>query len=747
MDTAAQYLIDEGMCLSALEMYQELKERGVENKLLRDFLEKKTGLSLEEGAAGSGQTEGEEDKLKKLKSAVQSLNEDLKKQEAREVETLTVLAERLPTVISNVRTSGKESLIQIILTLIEHHPAPVMRSSLLFHYVTLFKRPDAEQRDMIIDGLKQLMLKLCSTAPNRIETELLPAVRSITEYRYPEHRVLAVEATQSLYPHLRSRVQKDIVETVFPAWLTDTAGAVREAVLRAVADVVREDNVTTCAGLLVHGLQDVSKKVQKTALQVACPVVSSVAATHRCLTTTIMTPLIAALSSQEHVAISLTALNHCLRIFVPLLKETVPPGLGSAEDGLDTLLKRVIDRKVKGMWVEAEWLTSVFITMTVGAMRHTDCATELLLTATTSVTKVLAEPVCQHFFNTILEGDSETWELVPGFVRYYSSVEKVDKDDEEDCLFMLVKDGLLQTVGDANWLGVIGSALCRAVTDYDSVQGVVVSALWDLITNEREEVRCHAASCLAILLREKAINQQVCTRRALPALMTLSTDPSAAVRLQAAVSTFALATQIAAPDLLEKIGGSLTSSFTFVLSDLEGSKTCLQALRNHLNRMQCHFSVTFVLPLLDTSVQHAASESQMGPVVPLLCDCIKTLVSHCSGHDLPLHLGKIIASLKVLGKGLAEPGMKSCVSSLVRECEAADDHKKDRFLSKFRELLEEPNTQQQPPGQAELDGSGPHSSPKVGHPPPNQDEQPANPTLSKNKSLLSKAKMRFFGES
>eukprot|EP01059_Diplonema_ambulator_P017633 TRINITY_DN2964_c0_g1_i1.p1 TRINITY_DN2964_c0_g1~~TRINITY_DN2964_c0_g1_i1.p1 ORF type:complete len:278 (+),score=54.22 TRINITY_DN2964_c0_g1_i1:3-836(+) len=277
-----------------------------------------------------------------------------------------------------------------------------------------------------------------------------------------------------------------------------------------------------------------------------------------------------------------------------------------------------------------------------------------------------------------------------------------------------------------------------------------MSGLWELITSEDGGVRCVAAECLAGLLREKAISTQVSTRRVLPALLTLSTDPSPPVRYHASLATMYLSTQITPIDLLQKLGSSLAASFQPTTLSFQGLRSCVV-------KMQPQFAVTYVMPLLESSVSMIASDAgRLSPLIPIVCDVIRSLVNHCHVDGAGLSLVKMISCLRCLSKSLSEPSLKGCVTGLLRECESFEDkdHKNTRFLAKFRELLEEPTTVSPPqppqPAQPLVDPLEPlpHPSPKaVVDQSDQQSPTPQQPPLTKNKSLLSKAKMRFFGES
>ena len=113
------------------------------------------------------------------------------------------LADRLPTIIDSVHSTKKECLIPVILSVIEHHPAQQLRSSLAFYLLNLHKRPNFEQRLSIVEGLTELGSRLNSSGMGaRLDEELVNEVWPLVNHRYPEKRCLALSVISALAPYL-----------------------------------------------------------------------------------------------------------------------------------------------------------------------------------------------------------------------------------------------------------------------------------------------------------------------------------------------------------------------------------------------------------------------------------------------------------------------------------------------------------------------------------------------------------------
>ena len=773
-DAAVQYIVKEKLYLTALEMYQEMLDRGIVLAELKSLVEERTCLRLdascEEAAACEEEPEGAEkaaatakdadasmdvarrlsgelqhlvrensvlvrrlDEAKKTQQAAKRdaslshelvvMSEQLKQQESREAETLDLFAERLPNVITSVRSSQKDALIQIMLAVIERHPAPRIRASLLFHLVTLFKRPDDDQRHQLTEGLRQLAQRVAKTDAARVESELLAAVRGLTEYRYPEQRLLAVEATKALYQYLHPS-QRELVVHMFKAWLCDSSSSVREAAVVSVAELKLP---CPYGELLVKALGDPSMRVQKAALQRALPVVATLAAQNNTLVPSLFSPLIDSLHldiSQSRVA----AIDYCLTALRVHILSSVPSVLGVPEDDLSTLMSRAIAREVKGIWPIGEWVMGPFIIKVLHIIATTqapnqDFAVGVLSSTVLTLTPVLDRVVSPLFTDLVLQGTKvfheaggaasddagdgdakPSWELFRPFVRYTLTLDT--SKSEMNTISELIQHALIQCRFDSEQLIEFSKVLAEVADEYDEVQIRAVDVLWNTVPHEDKELRRTALACFNFLLHARCLDQQLVTKRVLPALISISADPSDDVRVAAVGCTAFLATQLSEADLLHKLGSSLQASFRF---DLTSCRPWLQALVNNVAKMPPPFISDHVFPVVLTTIGAMAdaspqAEAEVDGLVPVLCDCVRTIahLSHCEGQE-GAKVSTIAASLKALAKALTDAGQKAAVVKVAREIETidADNNKKDRFLTKFRDLLPNTDLDRQPAAQAD----------------------------------------------
>eukprot|EP01065_Artemidia_motanka_P003533 TRINITY_DN11694_c3_g1_i1.p1 TRINITY_DN11694_c3_g1~~TRINITY_DN11694_c3_g1_i1.p1 ORF type:complete len:978 (+),score=304.12 TRINITY_DN11694_c3_g1_i1:62-2935(+) len=414
-DAVVAFLVREQLSLTALELYQELLERGKEVPALRLFIDAQVATAppgspvrvhTAKSGDGSGPVAVDESEVEqlqaevrrlhrenselqqKLQSApacdaaaaaaaaaasvsgdrkhrdlareVRTLSERLRRYEAGERAVVQVIADRLPTVITSVGSSRKDCLTHILLTIIENNPDSQVRSSLLYYFAHLFKRPDSEQRRTVAEGLRSLVQRAQDTHVR--PEELTAAVRSLSDHRYPEGRVLAAEAAAVLVPLLPAASQSELMCGILRCLRSDSQSVVREAAVVAMSQClaaasgrgIAEFACASCIG----ALQDTSSRVQCAALKEAIPALAAAGADAGWLCALVAEPVASALEGADAAAVPslCAALALVLAHLRPLLLSTVPSGFGSRGEGLDTLLHRASTRKIRGQWAEAEWV-------------------------------------------------------------------------------------------------------------------------------------------------------------------------------------------------------------------------------------------------------------------------------------------------------------------------------------------------------------------------------------------------------
>lgn len=120
-----------------------------------------------------------------------------------EKSVMLMLGRCLPHIVPNVLLAKREELIPLILCTACLHPEPKERDQLLHILFNLIKRPDDEQRQMILTGCVAFARHV---GPTRVEAELLPQCWEQINHKYPERRLLVAESCGALAPYLPKEI-------------------------------------------------------------------------------------------------------------------------------------------------------------------------------------------------------------------------------------------------------------------------------------------------------------------------------------------------------------------------------------------------------------------------------------------------------------------------------------------------------------------------------------------------------------
>ncbi|KAM7370023.1 hypothetical protein PAMP_011309 [Pampus punctatissimus] len=170
-----------------------------------------------------------------------------------EESVMLMLGRCLPHIVPNVLLAKREELIPLILCTACLHPEPKERDQLLHILFNLIKRPDDEQRQMILTG--------CVAFARHIN------------HKYPERRLLVAESCGALAPYLPKEIRSSLVLSMLQQMLTeDKADMVREAVVKSLGIIMGYiDDPDKYSQQGEHGLDEHKLHVFLSALQSLIP--------------------------------------------------------------------------------------------------------------------------------------------------------------------------------------------------------------------------------------------------------------------------------------------------------------------------------------------------------------------------------------------------------------------------------------------------------------------------------------------
>ncbi|XP_032813665.2 RAB11-binding protein RELCH homolog isoform X3 [Petromyzon marinus] len=186
---------------------------------------------------------------------------------------LLMLSRCLPHIVPNVLLAKREELIPLILCTAFLHPDHKERDRLLHILFNLIKRPDEQQRRMILTGCLAFAVH---AGPTRVESELLPQCWEQINHKYPERRLLVAEACGALAPYLPRVIRSSLVLSMLQQMLMDDkTDVVREAVIKSLGVLMGymddPDKYPQGFELLMMALGDPAERVVSATHQVFLP--------------------------------------------------------------------------------------------------------------------------------------------------------------------------------------------------------------------------------------------------------------------------------------------------------------------------------------------------------------------------------------------------------------------------------------------------------------------------------------------
>ncbi|KAM9436319.1 RAB11-binding protein RELCH homolog isoform 2-T2 [Clarias gariepinus] len=246
-----------------------------------------------------------------------------------EESVMLMLGRCLPHIVPNVLLAKREELIPLILCTACLHPEPKERDQLLHILFNLIKRPDDEQRQMILMGCVAFARHV---GPTRVEVELLPQCWEQINHKYPERRLLVAESCGALAPYLPKEIRSSLVLSMLQQMLAeDKADMVREAVVKSLGVIMGyiddPDKYTQGFELMLLSLSDLSERVVSATHQVFIPAFAAWSSELGNLQSQLIPSLLnrieKLLQQGEH---SLD--EHKLHVFLSALQSLIPPLFG-----------------------------------------------------------------------------------------------------------------------------------------------------------------------------------------------------------------------------------------------------------------------------------------------------------------------------------------------------------------------------------------------------------------------------------
>ncbi|XP_070166057.1 RAB11-binding protein RELCH homolog [Polyergus mexicanus] len=674
-------------------------------------------------------------------SIISSMEESLKRGVTRDtlVEILTYI---LPRVVPNIILNKREEIIPLILSAIHLHSNSNEREKLLQLLFNLKKRPQEDERQMILAGLA-IMAKL---AEQPLEgEEILTICWEQSQHKYPERRLLAVECCSVLASYTSASIRNSLMLSMLQQMLLeDKDPIVRTSVVKTLALLIAlmddPDKYFQCEELALTALHDISSMVVETASSVLLPVLAQWALSLKRLHVNLLPRIISKVKNQLKPTHSQTSPNkdyvdedklvpsigilQCLLPYTVLCVADTNAVRVCVEDGMSPDLSEeflvlchsnIIDPRIfyegpidvgvllntffsksweDASWPELEWFTKKLVFDVLEMVKSVDTAYENVLKALL----MYIHSLCVGFGKYVTQSRIQT--------VFFPEVTELEKllttlsTDKKNMNLTLIPSYLviLSTLDPTefanylkqflvvlsmsgtsiSWLQIAASILYTR----EQIQEYVLASLWDGVVHQRSTVRCATAILFGSAIAHVA--DRLANAKIVPAIVTLASDPEVDVRCAAISSLGRIITECKVREARDKARLTLE---TIAKDPQELSQTLATSLVSTFAFIAPTCPQNYIEDIIATQLSTIASfalqHSRKIELVNALVEAYSVLV-YCPLSSQCVS-GIVLPGLRHLEILVNQclPHQKDAVRSLLREAESKQDLSKpiERTLS------------------------------------------------------------------
>ncbi|XP_041736117.1 RAB11-binding protein RELCH homolog isoform X2 [Coregonus clupeaformis] len=541
-----------------------------------------------------------------------------------EESVMLMLGRCLPHIVPNVLLAKRErmvahlcqELIPLILCTACLHPEPKERDQLLHILFNLIKRPDDEQRRMILTGCVAFARHV---GPTRIEAELLPQCWEQINHKYSERRLLVAEACGALAPYLPKEIRSSLVLSMLQQMLAeDKADMVREAVVKSLAIIMGyiddPDKYSQGFELMLLSLGDPSERVVSAIHQVFIPAFAAWTTELGNLQTTLIPSLLARIEKLLKGEHGLD--EHKLHMFLSALQSLIPPLfsvvlqnapfthrvnlkgnippievtrfprpasplqdlatiVGSREtlSALLILYDYQLEHDGTTGWDSLLWVVNLLLPQLI------EIVGRINVTSTTCVHefsrffwrlcrtfgKIFTNTKVKPQFQEILRLSEENVDALTGngiltkatVPVYATGVLTCYSQDEDRKLLVGFLEDVMTTLSLSHApLDSLKASFIELGAN-PVYHELLLTVLWYGVVHTSALVRCTAARMFELLV--KGVNETLVAQRVVPALITLSSDPEISVRISTIPAFGTIMETVTQKELLERVKMQLAS--------------------------------------------------------------------------------------------------------------------------------------------------------------------------------------------
>lgn len=674
-------------------------------------------------------------------SIISSMEESLKRGVTRDtiVEILTYI---LPRLVPNIILNKREEIIPLIVSAIHLHSNPSEREKLLQLLFNLKKRPQEDERQMILAGL----IVMAKLAEEPLESEeILTICWEQSQHKYPERRLLAVECCSVLASYTSASIRNSLMLSMLQQMLLeDKDPVVRTSVVKTLALLIAlmddPDKYFQCEELALTALHDTSSIVVETASSVLLPVLAQWVLSLKRLHVNLLPRIISKVKNQlkqthsqaspnkdyvdEEKLVPSIGILQCILPYTVLCVADTTVVRACIEDGTSPDLSEeflvlchsnIIDPRIfyegpidigvllntffsksweDASWPELEWFTKKLVFDVLEMVKSVDAAHENILKALL----MYIHSLCVGFGKYITQSRIQT-AFFPEVAELEKQLTTLSTDKKNMNLTLIPSYLIILSTLDLteftnyfkqflvvlsmsgtsiSWLQIAASILYTQ----EQIQEYVLASLWDGVVHQRSTVRCATATLFGSAIAH--VSDRLANAKIVPAIVTLASDPEINVRCAAISSLGHIITECKVREARDKARLTLET----IAKD---SQELSQALATSLVSTFAFIAPTcpqnYIEDIIATQLSMIASfalqHSRKIELVNTLVEAYSVLV-YCPLSSQCVS-GIVLPGLRHLETLVNQclPQQKDAVRSLLREAESKQDLSKpiERTLS------------------------------------------------------------------
>uniref|UniRef100_A0A667YPP7 RAB11 binding and LisH domain, coiled-coil and HEAT repeat containing n=1 Tax=Myripristis murdjan TaxID=586833 RepID=A0A667YPP7_9TELE len=616
-----------------------------------------------------------------------------------EESVMLMLGRCLPHIVPNVLLAKREELIPLILCTACLHPEPKERDQLLHILFNLIKRPDDEQRQMILTGCVAFARHV---GPTRVEAELLPQCWEQINHKYPERRLLVAESCGALAPYLPKEIRSSLVLSMLQQMLAeDKADMVREAVVKSLGIIMGyiddPDKYSQGFELMLLSLGDPSERVVSAIHQVFIPAFAAwtteLGTLHTALIPSLLARIEKLLTQGEHGLD-----EHKLHMFLSALQSLIPPLFAVVLQNAPFTSRAKLHGEIPAIEGRASTDTHIPSVPSVCSVSSLPQLIEIVgrinVTSSTCVHefsrffwrfcrtfgKIFTNTKVKPQFQEILRLSEENVDATAGngiltkaTVPIYATGVLTCYNQEEDRKLLV---GFLEDV--MTTLSLSHAPLDSLKASFVELGAnpvyheLLLTVLWYGVVHTSALVRCTAARMFELLV--KGVNETLVAQRVVPALITLSSDPEISVRISTIPAFGTIMETVTQKELLERVKMQL-ASFLEDPQYQDQHSLHMEIIRTFGRvgpNAEPRFRDEFVLPHLHKlalSNNSQAVESKRIDIATQLFEAYSAL--SCCFISEELMVNHFLPGLRCLRADMEQlsPEHEVILSSMIKECE------------------------------------------------------------------------------